>query len=111
MGTMTETIVQQNPEHSRFEILVDGAVAGFAEYRTRPNGQTVFTHTEVDADFAGRGLGGILARGAVEAVLADPAAVIVPACPFIRSWLHKHPEHADRVDESSLPPEHGGAGL
>ena len=35
---MPENIeVSDNPEASRFEILVDGEVAGFAQYRRRPN--------------------------------------------------------------------------
>ncbi len=44
-----EPTVVDVPEESRFEIRVDGRLAGFAEYRTKPDrahpGLLVFTHT------------------------------------------------------------------
>ena len=42
-------------EWSRFEIHVDGRMAGFARYRTKDPRLIVFTHTEIDDAFAGRG--------------------------------------------------------
>src|SRR4029079_537891 len=43
------------PDRSRFEIRVDGEVAGFTEYRLRP-GLIAFVHTLPDPRFEGRGL-------------------------------------------------------
>lgn len=101
---MSDT-VQRNVEARRFELIRDGVVAGFIDYRERDDNQIWFTHTEVDAAFAGQGLATILTQGAIEDALADPDAVLVPACPYTRTWLKKHPEFEDRVDESPLPPE------
>jgi predicted GNAT family acetyltransferase len=87
-------VVDNAGEH-RFEVLVDGAVAGYAEYRRR-GGSVAFTHTFVDDAFAGRGLGSALARGALDAVREEGASVL-PFCPFVRSWIQKHPEYTDLV--------------
>jgi uncharacterized protein len=90
-----ESTVVDNPSAGRFEIKVDGQVAGFAAYRR--SGATVsFTHTEIDSSFEGRGLGSKLARGALDAVRAEGSAV-VPLCPFIRRYIERHPEYLDLV--------------
>ena len=43
------TTVRDNPEARRFEISVDGKLAGFAQYRLSGD-RITFTHTEVDPD-------------------------------------------------------------
>ncbi|MFI0356702.1 GNAT family N-acetyltransferase [Actinomadura sp. 9N407] len=88
--------ITDNPEASRYEIHVDGALAGFAEYTTRP-GEVVFTHTEIDKAFGGQGVGGALARGALDEVRAKGGVNVVPQCSFIKSWIDKHPDYADLV--------------
>ncbi|MFC7657816.1 GNAT family N-acetyltransferase [Pseudonocardia benzenivorans] len=85
-------VVVDRPERSRFEVLVGDEVAGRAFY-TLDDGLIVFTHTEVDDRFGGRGLGGVLARGALDAARARGLRVR-PDCPFIRSWIEKHPEYS-----------------
>ena len=74
---------------------MDGALAGFAFYRLRP-GRIVFVHTEIDDAYAGRGLGGQLARAALDAARAR-GLTVRPDCPFIKGWIAKHPEYADLV--------------
>ena len=56
---MTTTVRDQTEQH-RFEILVDGELAGFADYRMRP-GRIIFTHAEVDDAYEGQGLASELA--------------------------------------------------
>ncbi len=80
---------------SRFEVLVDGEVAGFAEYRRTP-GRVSFTHTVVEPAFEGRGLGAVLARRALDATRAAGEQVL-PYCPFIRGYIARHPEYLDLV--------------
>lgn len=94
-----EAAVVDLPERSRFEITVDGELAGFAEYRLRP-GRVVFTHTEIDDRYQGRGLAGRLVRAALDQV-RDRGLWVTPLCPYIAAYIRTHPEYVERVD-----PEH-----
>lgn len=87
---MSDIAVTDNDALHRFEITVDGKVAGFALYRTEP-GAVVFTHTEVDPAFEGQGLGSKLAAGALQDV-RDRNLEIVPQCPFMAAYLKRHPD-------------------
>jgi predicted GNAT family acetyltransferase len=95
---MTEPQVLDAAESSRFEIHVDGKLAGFAVYRLG-QGRISFIHTEIDDAFAGQGLGGKLVRSALDAARARGLAVI-PLCPFVRSWIQKHEDYMDLVPEA-----------
>jgi predicted GNAT family acetyltransferase len=88
--------VAKNAERDRYEIVVDGQVVGFAEYQPRPGGVVVFTHTEIDESYEGRGLGGRLARAALDDVRAAGGSV-VPQCPFIKGYIERHPEFQSLV--------------
>ncbi|MEV4825217.1 GNAT family N-acetyltransferase [Micromonospora sp. NPDC049275] len=91
------TLVEDNPAKNRFEILVDDALAGFTAYV--PRGEVlVFTHTEVDRGFQGKGVGSVLIRGTLDQVRARGGRV-VPQCPFVAAFIDKHPEYADLVAE------------
>ena len=91
----SEPKVVDNPEAGRFEVIVDGEVAGYAEYR-RTTSSVAFTHTVVDPRFEGRGLGSVLARGALDATRAAGSSVL-PFCPFIRGYIQRHPAYLDLV--------------
>jgi predicted GNAT family acetyltransferase len=84
------------PQRMRYEVQVDGQLAGFANYRRR-GGQVVFTHTEVDDAFEGQGLGSKLAKGALDDARSRGLRV-VPQCPFIAEWIRRHADYADLVD-------------
>jgi uncharacterized protein len=85
--------VVHNPERSRYEIHVDGVVAGFAAYRDRGDALD-FTHTEVDDAYEGQGLGSQLARGALDDVRAKGGRVIA-SCPFIKRWIDEHEDYQE----------------
>lgn len=89
------TEITDNAEQGRYEIRLDGDLAGFAEYE-RGEGAVVFTHTEVDSAFEGKGVGSALARGALDDVRSQGLSV-VPLCPFIKKWILRHPDYKDRV--------------
>ncbi|MDT8915903.1 GNAT family N-acetyltransferase [Amycolatopsis sp. PS_44_ISF1] len=90
-----ETRVVRHDERSRYELFADGELAGFARYAERGN-QTVFTHTEIDEAFGGRGLGQVLAKAALDDVV-ERGRVIVAVCPFIAGYLKRHPGYQDHV--------------
>lgn len=88
-------LVQDNPARRRFEILVDGGLAGYAEYEVRHDA-LVFTHTVVDPARRGQGVGTELARGALQQ-LRDRSEQVVPRCSFFARYVEEHPEFADLV--------------
>ncbi|MFC7023830.1 GNAT family N-acetyltransferase [Promicromonospora thailandica] len=89
-----QVTVTDNPQESRFEVTVDGTLAGFAVYETEP-GTVIFLHTEVFEAYEGRGLAGQLAKAALGAV-REAGSKIVPLCPYIRAYVLKHaPEYDD----------------
>jgi predicted GNAT family acetyltransferase len=85
--------VADNPEHNRFEAVVDGAIVGKAVYRAK-DGVVVFTHTEVDPEEQGQGIAQALAARALDLVRAT-GRTVVAQCPFIASYIRRHPEYAD----------------
>ena len=85
------------PDRSRFEIRVDGEVAGFTEYRRRP-GLIAFIHTLTDPRFEGQGLASDLVRTALSEARAEGLSVL-PFCPFVRGYIGRHTEYLDLVPE------------
>jgi predicted GNAT family acetyltransferase len=90
-----DVTVQDNPARHRFEILLDGEIGGFADYRQR-EGAVVVVHSEVDRAHRGKGLGGILAQRTLDS-LRERGEKVVPACPFFAKYVADHPEYADIV--------------
>jgi predicted GNAT family acetyltransferase len=93
-----EINVVDNPAASRFEVSLDGRLGGFAAYR-REGDVVVFTHTEIDDEFEGHGLGGRLVQRALDTVRASGGRVR-PQCPFVKSYIERHPEYADLVADT-----------
>ncbi|RBY74727.1 GNAT family N-acetyltransferase [Geodermatophilus sp. TF02-6] len=90
-----ELTVRDVPESDRYEVRDGDRVLGLAAYR-RDGDRVVFTHTEVDPGAEGSGVGGTLARGALDDVRARGLRA-VPRCSFIRGWIERHPDYADLV--------------
>ena len=87
--------VADNPAEHRYELHVAGELAAFTNYRLDAS-RIVFLHTETLDGYAGRGLGGRLARGALDDARARGLHV-VPRCPFIARYIVEHPEYQDLV--------------
>ncbi len=92
---MSETVVH-NQGKSRYEIFVDGELAGFTHYDLS-NGVARFDHTEVQPRFNGRGLGTTLVKGAFDEVRAAGQWKIRAVCPFVAIFVKRHPEYDDLV--------------
>lgn len=91
MADPAEQVVSRNEDESRWEAHVGGVLAGFAAYQVVDD-DVVFTHTEVDPAFEGKGVGSALARFALDAVRAEGTHKVMPQCPFIKAWIAKHPD-------------------
>lgn len=90
---MTDTEVAHDPARLRYEARIDGEVAGFAQYILTDE-LVVFTHTEVDPRFEGKGVGSAIARFALDDVRDDGRRKVLPVCPFIKGWIGHHREYA-----------------
>ena len=85
--------VQDNPDASRYEITVDGAVVGVADYRVTGD-RVVFPHTEIDASMRGRGLAAKLVQHALDDVRGT-GRTVVPTCWYVAQFIDEHPEYGD----------------
>ncbi|HJQ46690.1 MAG TPA: GNAT family N-acetyltransferase [Amycolatopsis sp.] len=95
---MTET-VRRNDDKSRYELHVDGELAGFALY-TDKGDQRIMYHTEIFEAFGGRGLSSVLVTRAL-ADIRDSGMRVVAVCPLVAAFLRKHPEQADIADHAT----------
>jgi predicted GNAT family acetyltransferase len=89
------TQVVNNPDEDRYEIHVDGAVAGFTQY-LRQSGVVTLLHTEIDPAYEEQGLGSVLARSVLDE-LRGTGEQIEPLCPFISGYIRRHPQYVDLV--------------
>lgn len=90
-----EISVADAPERNRYEITVDGTLAGFTQYRDKASVRT-FPHTEIEDAYAGRGLATRLIREALDDTRRQEKSV-VPLCPAVRRFIVKHPDYLDLV--------------
>ncbi|HZY17889.1 MAG TPA: GNAT family N-acetyltransferase [Ramlibacter sp.] len=95
MNEQSTATVRDNEQRSRFEVEVDGRVAGFIDYRDQ-DGVLALVHTEVDPAYEGQGLAGQLAQHALEAARRSGRKV-VPSCSYVAAYIRRHGEHADLV--------------
>jgi predicted GNAT family acetyltransferase len=86
--------VTHDPGRHVFEYRAGGSVAELV-YRRRGE-RMVLLHTGVPETLEGHGVGGQLVRAAV-GYAAGQGLTIVPACPFARAWLARHPDVAALV--------------
>jgi predicted GNAT family acetyltransferase len=97
-----EIKVVDSPEKSRYEAYDGDAVAGYVAYALKGDRITL-THTQVDKAYEGKGVGGRLARGVLDAI-RERGLEVLPDCPFINGWIIKHPDYVDLIpaDERSF---------
>lgn len=91
MSETTFSIVD-DPAGKRFALLDGESVIGFAAYLEH-DGRRVFYHTVVDEAYGGQGLASRLVAAALKETL-DAGIAVVPVCPYVRSWLERHPDVA-----------------
>jgi predicted GNAT family acetyltransferase len=90
-----ELRVADNPDKARYEIAVDGEVAGFIDYHL--SGHTIaFLHAETDPDSRHAGIGGRMVHDTLDSA-RERGLDVLPYCPFVRSWIGEHPDYTDLV--------------
>ena len=90
-----EPEIRNDAAAQRYVATLDGREAGYAAY-LRSRGRIVLMHTEVDEALEGHGVGGALARFALDEARSEGREVI-PVCPFMRGWSERHPDYAELV--------------
>jgi uncharacterized protein len=88
--------VADNLAEARYEVWAGEKLAAFSEYELTSD-TIIFVHTEVEPEYEGQGVGGSLARFALDDARRRGLRVR-PLCPFIKAWIERHPDYADLVD-------------
>lgn len=91
--------IHDNESQSRYEMFLDGELAGFEVYHLK--GQAIsLIHTEVVEHFAGQGLARPLVVHALDDARARGLAVL-PLCPYVAHYISTHAEdYLDLVPEA-----------
>ena len=90
--------VRDDPLASRFELRVNGVLAGYVSYRDARSGRA-FEHTVIATEYQGMGLASQLIRSALDEARATGRNVL-PFCPFVRSFIQRHPAYVDLVSQA-----------
>ena len=83
-----------NAAEKRYELDLGDGMA-LAEY-VLGHGLIELTHTEVPPKYEGRGIGKELVQGVLEDIRRKKLKV-VPQCPFVATYIRRHPEWTDLV--------------
>ena len=94
MADSVQVNVEHQPARNRFAAEVGGSLA-VVEYMKVGN-TLIFTHTEVPETLEGQGIGGQLAKAALEYVRNNHMSA-APLCPFVKGYIERHPEYKDLV--------------
>ncbi|GAA0323117.1 GNAT family N-acetyltransferase [Psychrobacter aestuarii] len=84
--------ITHNLNKHRFETEVDGTLA-YISYQIQGE-RLVYDHTIVPDAIGGRGIGSALVAHALDYARSENKKV-VPQCPFVASYIEKHPEYKD----------------
>ena len=86
--------VQQDEEKRKFYADIDGheAVIEYAKMDDVYN----LVHTHVPEELRGQGIAEKLTRGTLDEIRRQ-GAKFLPSCPYIQSFLKKHPEYQEGV--------------
>lgn len=100
---MSDT-VRDNSTRQRFELEAGGELA-FIDYR-RDGRNVIMTHAEVPVALRGGGIGSALVQGAL-LLVREKGEQVVPLCPFVAQYIHRHPETLDLLAGAEPPPRQG----
>jgi uncharacterized protein len=79
----------------RYEAWQGGELAGVIEYSAH-DGWLVLEHTVVPPEFEGQGIASRLVSTALDDIRAR-AMYLAPTCPYVLSFIKRHPEYRDLV--------------
>ena len=96
-GPQPTVTIKENTVEDRFELYVNGMPAGILGYE-KTDENYALTHTEIDPEFEGQGMGSKLITLALENIRQQGLGVL-PYCPFVQSFIIRHTEYLDLVPQ------------
>lgn len=91
---LSKVEIHENEEKRRFEAQVGEHTAVMNRYYS--GGNLVITHTGVPDELSGQGLASHMAKSVLDGARQRGQSV-VPICPFVASYIERHPEYQDLV--------------
>jgi hypothetical protein len=82
--------IRHNPDEQRFEAAIDGQLAVLLYQRS--GNRIAFTHTQVPTEFRGQGIGGALAKAALD-YASENQLQVLPFCSFVADYIERNPEY------------------
>lgn len=95
----TPLSIVDNVERHRFEGYLGVELVGVIEYIPL-SGKVIATHTEVEPNHEGEGIASRLVTAMMDQLRAEQRKV-QPQCAYVRSWLQRHPDYEDVVDQTT----------
>ncbi|QLY30907.1 GNAT family N-acetyltransferase [Nocardia huaxiensis] len=96
----SETIeVRKNSALDRFELYVDGYLAGVASYQDTAS-ERAFVHTEIYPQHEGLGYGRKLVQGALDQTRSEGLGIL-PMCPMVHHFVESRPDYLALVPQWS----------
>ena len=86
-------VVTKNEAANRYELHVDGELAGIADYVERGE-SVVLPHTVINGDRRGQGLGAVLVKGALDDIRPS-GRTVVPSCWYVAQFIDENPSYKD----------------
>lgn len=86
------SVVQHLPAQNRYVFSKDGVDVGLTDYQLVDRDIHI-THTEIDPSMRGAGLASEMVQGVLDAIRTDTDYRVVADCPYVVTWLSRHPEY------------------
>jgi predicted GNAT family acetyltransferase len=94
-----EKTITHAPEHSRYELKLDGQIVGIADYKQDGKVRS-FTHTGVEPSHRGQGLAAELVDFALREAQGNELQVR-PYCWYVRDHIARNPQYMGLVPAGS----------
>lgn len=95
---MNKPTLIDRPELKRFELEIEGETA-YVEYIINKVDVIYLTHTEVPQTLEGKGVASEMIKSVLNEIKSRELKLI-PICPFVTSYLMRHPEWKSMLDEN-----------
>lgn len=94
-GSQLTTEIRDNTSLDRFELYVDGLLAGVAAYQDTA-AERALVHTEIYPRYAGQGYGRVLVQGVLDRT-AEQGFGVLPLCAMVHHFVESRPRYLAMV--------------